>query len=107
MGAQSAPKLEVEVVKRSGDIQGFAALPWSWVIERTFRWLRQHRRQVRDYERIASSAEAWFNGHDSPSTSAIGLISMEYRIFGQGLSRKSRLTKVLSMRTTARRLDRR
>ncbi len=53
------PKLEVQVVKRSDDIQGFKVLPWRWVVERTFGWLMYHRRLVRDYERTTSSAEAW------------------------------------------------
>ncbi len=53
------PKLEVEVVKRSDDIQGFTVLPHRWVVERTFGWLMHHRRLVRDYERTATSSEAW------------------------------------------------
>ena len=53
------PKIQVEVVKRSDDIQGFAVLPRRWVVERTFGWLMRHRRLVRDYERTFSSAEAW------------------------------------------------
>ncbi len=52
------PKLEVKVVKRSDDVQGFKVLPWRWVVERTFDWLMYHRRLVRDYERTISSAEA-------------------------------------------------
>ena len=53
------PKVEVEVVKRSDDTQGFKVLPRRWVVERTFAWLMQHRRLVRDYETSESSAEAW------------------------------------------------
>lgn len=53
------PKLEVEVVKRSDDTSGFKVLPRRWVVERTFAWLMQHRRMVRDYEKSNSSAEAW------------------------------------------------
>ena len=55
------PKIDVEVVKRSDDVQGFAVLPRRWVIERTFGWLMRHRRLVRDYERTESSAEAWIH----------------------------------------------
>jgi transposase len=55
------PKLEVEVVKRSDDISGFAVLPRRWVVERTFGWLMRHRRLVRDYECTESSAEAWIH----------------------------------------------
>lgn len=52
-------RIQVEVVKRSDNIQGFAVLPRRWVVERTFGWLMRHRRLVRDYERTYSSAEAW------------------------------------------------
>lgn len=53
------PKIQVEVVKRSDDAQGFAVLPRRWVVERTFGWLMRQRRLVRDYERTEASAEAW------------------------------------------------
>lgn len=56
---QQSPQLEVEVIKRSDDVQGFKVLPKRWVVERTFGWLVQHRRLVRDYEKTESSAEAW------------------------------------------------
>lgn len=54
-------KLEVEVVKRSDSLQGFAVLPRRWVVERTFGWFMRHRRLVRDYERTEASAEAWIH----------------------------------------------
>jgi transposase len=54
-------KLQVEVVKRSDAIKGFAVLPRRWIVERTFGWLMRHRRLVRDYERTESSAEAWIH----------------------------------------------
>jgi transposase len=53
------PKLDVEVVKRSDDVSGFKVLPKRWVVERTFGWLMQHRRLVRDYEQTETSATAW------------------------------------------------
>jgi len=53
------PRLQVEVVKRCDDVEGFAVLPKRWIVERTFGWLMQHRRLARDYERTESSAEAW------------------------------------------------
>jgi len=58
---KSWPTLEVEVVKRSDDVQGFAVLPKRWIVERTFGWLMRNRRLVRDYERSESSAEAWIH----------------------------------------------
>lgn len=56
---KQSPKLEVEVIKRSDDIQGFKVLPKRWVVERTFGWLVKHRRLVRDYEKTECSAEGW------------------------------------------------
>ena len=53
------PKLEVEVIKRSDDTRGFKVLPKRWVVERTFGWLMQHRRLVRDYEQTETSATGW------------------------------------------------
>jgi transposase len=55
------PKLEVEVVKRSDKVSGFAVLPRRWVVERTFGWLMRHRRLVRDYERTEASAQSWIH----------------------------------------------
>lgn len=55
------PKLEVEVVKRGDDMEGFSVLPRRWIVERTFAWLVQHRRLVRDYERTDDSAIAWIH----------------------------------------------
>ena len=56
---QQSPKLEVEVIKRSDEVQGFKVLPKRWVVERTFGWLVQHRRLVRDYEKTECSAAGW------------------------------------------------
>jgi transposase len=53
------PKLAVEVVKRSDDLQGFHILPRRWIVERTFAWFMRHRRLVRDYATTESSAAAW------------------------------------------------
>lgn len=49
----------VEVVKRSDDTQGFQLLHRRWVVERTFGWLMQHRRLVRDYETLPEHHEAF------------------------------------------------
>lgn len=53
------PKLEVELIKRSDDLQGFHILPKRWVVERTFAWLVHHHRLVRDYEKTETSATGW------------------------------------------------
>lgn len=44
------PKLQVEVVQRSDDVQGFVVRPRRRVVERTFGWLMRQPRLVRDYE---------------------------------------------------------
>jgi putative transposase len=49
----------VQVVKRSDDVKGFAVLPRRWVIERTFGWLMKQRRLVRDYERLPETGECF------------------------------------------------
>jgi putative transposase len=53
------PALVVEVVKRNEVAQGFEVLPKRWIVERTFAWLMQNRRLVRDHETTESSAEAF------------------------------------------------
>lgn len=37
-------------MKRSDDMKGFKILPKRWIVERTFGWLIQSRRLVRDYK---------------------------------------------------------
>jgi len=39
--------------------QGFVVLPRRWVIERTFSWIDQNRRMSKDYERLATTSEAF------------------------------------------------
>jgi transposase len=53
--------MDVEVVKRSDTARGFVVLPRRWVVERTFGWLMQCRRMVRDYERTVLSATGWIH----------------------------------------------
>jgi putative transposase len=51
-------RVKLEIVKRSDDIKGFKILPKRWIVERTFGWLIQSRRLVRDYEAKISHSEA-------------------------------------------------
>lgn len=53
--------MDVEVIKRSDTAKGFKVLPRRWVVERTFGWLMQCRRLVRDYERTVQSATGWIH----------------------------------------------
>jgi putative transposase len=39
--------------------QGFIVLPRRWVVERTFSWIDQNRRMSKDYERLATTSEAF------------------------------------------------
>ncbi|MEO5912706.1 MAG: transposase, partial [Luteolibacter sp.] len=40
------------------DIKGFKVVPKRWIVERTFGWLIQSRRLVRDYEVKTSHSES-------------------------------------------------
>jgi putative transposase len=42
-----------------GYAPGFRVVPKRWIVERTFSWLGRHRRMSKDYERLASTAEAF------------------------------------------------
>jgi putative transposase len=53
------PALGVEVVKRHEVATGFVVLPQRWIVERTFAWLMQNRRLVRDHETTEYRAEAF------------------------------------------------
>ena len=50
--------LTLQIVKRTDDMKGFVVLPRRWVAERTFVWLMNSRRMVRDYETLPATSEA-------------------------------------------------
>jgi transposase len=50
--------LTVQIVKRTADMTGFVVLPRRWVVERSFAWISNSRRTVRDYERLEETHEA-------------------------------------------------
>ena len=49
----------VQVVLRPKEHKGFVLLPKRWVVERTFGWLMNCRRLVRDYELLPESSETF------------------------------------------------
>ena len=51
-------QIDLEIVKRSDDVKGFKILPRRWVVERTFGWLIQSRRSIRDHEVRIDHSEA-------------------------------------------------
>jgi len=51
-------RVKLEIVKRSDDVKGFKILPKRWIVERTFGWLIQSRRLIRDYEVKTDHSEA-------------------------------------------------
>ena len=50
-----APRLRMEIVKRSDDRKGFVVLPRRWVVERTFSWFGRNRRLAKDFENLAET----------------------------------------------------
>ena len=51
-------KIDLEIVKRTDDVKGFKDLPKRWIVERTFGWLIQSRRLIRDHEVRISHSKA-------------------------------------------------
>ena len=51
--------VNIEIVKRSDQAQGFVVLPRRWVVERTFAWLGRCRRLAKDWECLNRSGRAW------------------------------------------------
>src|SRR3974390_3176668 len=49
------PRLRMEIVKRSDDVEGFVVLPRRWVVERTFSWFGRNRRLAKDFENLAET----------------------------------------------------
>jgi transposase len=49
----------VQVVLRAKQTKGFVLLKKRWVVERTFAWMMDTRRLVRDYERIPETSETF------------------------------------------------
>ena len=57
-GLRARRPVELEIVKRSDDAEGFEVIPKRWVVERTLGWLNRCRRLSKDYEATIRSAVA-------------------------------------------------
>ena len=51
--------LEVEVIKRSDEAEGFEVLPKRWIVERSFGWMNSYRRLSKDYEGHVKLSRSW------------------------------------------------
>jgi len=52
-------QVNVEIVKRSDQLKGFAVLPKRWVVERTLAWLNRCRRLAKDWECLNRKARVY------------------------------------------------
>jgi len=51
--------IEIRVVEKPADQQGFVVQQLRWIVERSIAWLGRSRRLVRDYERWPEYSESW------------------------------------------------
>lgn len=51
--------LNLEIVEKPKDQNGFQVLPKRWIVERTFAWFVRQRRLARDYERLPETSESF------------------------------------------------
>ncbi len=56
---KALPQVEVQIVKRSDQAQGFTVLPKRWIVERTLAWLNRCRRLAKDWESLNRKALAF------------------------------------------------
>ena len=54
----SGQPYEIQITSRPEGAKGFVPIRHRWAVERTFGWLTQHRRNVKDYEKTYDSSEA-------------------------------------------------
>jgi putative transposase len=53
------PELNVEVIRRCDQTEGFTVLPKRWIVERTIAWLNRCRRLAKDWENLNRNALAF------------------------------------------------
>lgn len=59
--AKNTLAMTLDIVKKIVGQKTFVILPRRWVVERTFSWITQARRNVRDYERLTDHSAAFIN----------------------------------------------
>lgn len=59
--AKTTLRMTLDIVKKIVGQKTFVILPRRWVVERTFSWITQARRNVRDYERLPEHSAAFIN----------------------------------------------
>jgi putative transposase len=52
-------RIDLEIVNRTDEMQGFVVLPRRWIVERTFGWISFHRRMSKDYELLPATSETF------------------------------------------------
>jgi transposase len=52
-------QVDLEIVKRSDQVTGFAVIPKRWIVERTIGWLNRCRRLAKDWENLNRKALAF------------------------------------------------
>lgn len=50
-------KIELEIIKRN-ELHTFKILPKRWIVERTFAWIDNNRRNSKNYERLNNTSVA-------------------------------------------------
>ena len=56
---EEEPGLNLEIVKRNDDAEGFEVIPWRRIVERTLAWISRNRRMSKDFERLPETTESW------------------------------------------------
>ncbi len=71
----------METVHRDPQTRGFVPLPKRWVAEQVYGTLMLHRRLVRDYERLTTSAESmvYWSMTDNMTRRLTGTATMTWR----------------------------
>jgi transposase len=57
-GLRKWRKVKLEIIRKPKGQQGFAVVPFRWIVERTFSQLGKQRRLKCDYERLPETTEA-------------------------------------------------